>query len=126
MRALTVRQPWASHIASGEKWLEIRSRATAYRGALLIHAGLHDRHATDGLPRGAIIARVELVDCVRCEDVPEWERAAQADVAPFAPGHFAWRLANVERLPVHVMARGALGLWTVPASAARVSSRLMA
>ena len=39
MRALTVRQPWASLIAAGAKTIETRSWSTGYRGDLLIHAG---------------------------------------------------------------------------------------
>ena len=39
MKALTVRQPWASLIAMGVKRLETRSWSTTYRGPLMIHAG---------------------------------------------------------------------------------------
>jgi len=39
VRALTVRQPWASLIACGVKTIETRSWSTKYRGPLLIHAG---------------------------------------------------------------------------------------
>lgn len=41
MRALTIRQPWASLIAAGVKTIETRSWATSYRGSMLIHAGKH-------------------------------------------------------------------------------------
>ena len=39
MRALTIRQPWASLIAAGVKTIETRSWSTKYRGPLAIHAG---------------------------------------------------------------------------------------
>jgi len=39
MKALTISQPYASLIASGEKWVENRSWPTGYRGPLAIHAG---------------------------------------------------------------------------------------
>lgn len=39
MKALTVRQPWASLIALGVKRIETRTRQTKYRGPLAIHAG---------------------------------------------------------------------------------------
>lgn len=39
MKALTVRQPWASLIAAGVKTIETRSWSTKYRGPLAIHAG---------------------------------------------------------------------------------------
>lgn len=41
MKALTVRQPWASLIAAGVKTIETRSWSTEYRGPLAIHAGKH-------------------------------------------------------------------------------------
>jgi hypothetical protein len=39
MRALTIRQPWASLVACGAKTIATRSWKTSYRGDLLIHAG---------------------------------------------------------------------------------------
>lgn len=39
LRVLTVRQPWASLIALGHKRIEVRSRATNFRGWVAIHAG---------------------------------------------------------------------------------------
>lgn len=41
MKALTIRQPWASLIAHGVKTIETRSWSTEYRGPLAIHAGKH-------------------------------------------------------------------------------------
>ena len=41
MKALTVRQPWASLIAVGAKRVETRSWPTAYRGPRAIHVGMH-------------------------------------------------------------------------------------
>lgn len=40
MKALTIRQPWASLIATGVKTIETRSWSTKYRGLLLVHAGM--------------------------------------------------------------------------------------
>jgi hypothetical protein len=66
MRALTIRQPWASLIICGEKDVENRTRTTRYRGVLAIHAGHRfDQDLqpwqrsivaqVDAFPRGAII-----------------------------------------------------------------------
>lgn len=41
MKAITVRQPWASLITAGVKTIETRPRRTGYRGRIAIHAGLH-------------------------------------------------------------------------------------
>ena len=39
MKALTIKQPWATLIMQGDKRFEFRSWQTKYRGELLIHAG---------------------------------------------------------------------------------------
>lgn len=39
MKALTIKQPWASLIVDGYKCYEFRSWKTNYRGKILIHAG---------------------------------------------------------------------------------------
>lgn len=49
MKAITVRQPWASLVAAGVKTIETRSWATKYRGPLAIHAG---KATPDGLWEG--------------------------------------------------------------------------
>ena len=67
MKALTIRQPWASLIVDGEKRVENRTWPTKYRGPLLIHAGKSrlevDRDQARRLPFSAIIGQVEVVDC---------------------------------------------------------------
>lgn len=42
MKALTIWQPWASLIATGEKVYETRSWPTKYRGPIAIHAAMKD------------------------------------------------------------------------------------
>ena len=39
MKALTIKQPFATLIAKGDKHYEFRSWKTNYRGEILIHAG---------------------------------------------------------------------------------------
>lgn len=87
--ALSIRQPWAWLIVQGLKPVENRSRRSRYRGPLLIHAGrtleLDDVdwiNATligqghDGLPRlsslprGGVVGRVDMVDCVTSHSSP--------------------------------------------------------
>lgn len=119
MKALTIKQPWASLIAAGVKDVENRTWDTRYRGPLLIHAGKgvetiptgvvelfsYDARAVleRDLPRGGIIARAQLVDVVT-DSPSEWA----------GWGQFHWVLAEVE--PVEFEAcRGMLGLWDHPA-----------
>ena len=65
MKARTVKEPWASLIASGTKDVENRSWRTHYKRQLLIHAGLGvDRddlrvwrdELPELLPRGRVVA----------------------------------------------------------------------
>lgn len=79
MKALTIWQPWASLIATGEKIYETRSWPTKYRGPIAIHAamkdpakvpitpgldqyGRNDKSSWIFLPTGCIIATAELVN----------------------------------------------------------------
>ena len=77
--ALSVKQPWASWIATGDKTIETRTWSTDYRGPLLIVAsqgvdGRLERRALDSndaallerirtAPRGMALCVVNLLDC---------------------------------------------------------------
>ncbi|WP_416367281.1 ASCH domain-containing protein [Paenibacillus sanfengchensis] len=80
MRCITIRQPWATLIAIGEKRLETRGWKTNYRGELAIHAGKRvDRaaclaepvrsllaasgYSAANLPTGAVVAVGRLAGC---------------------------------------------------------------
>ena len=77
MKALTVRQPWASLIALGVKRIETRSWRTSYRGPLAIHAGLHRPKVGWDHPYGAISYSVKGEDHnQRC-----WQPPGQGGVA---------------------------------------------
>ena len=88
MKALTIKQPWASLIAHGLKSIENRTWKTNYRGRILIHAAstpvkegwdaLNEMQlakvyaykdkiygGSEELPYGAILGSVEIVDCVK-------------------------------------------------------------
>lgn len=134
MRALTVRQPFASLIAYGNKTLEIRSRRTNHRGQLLICAGANEYNGNlidpdvpgrvvscsrylqesremspnvEMFPLGVAVAIVELVDCR--EMTPDDARRACVE---YRPGLFAWEFENavlIEPFPV----TGNVGLFTV-------------
>src|SRR3954453_1170134 len=95
VKALTVKQPWATLILAGGKDVENRSRRTHYRGPLAIHvsqsmSSLTDsknqealRHVSPELMhlallatsktynhRGYFLGTVDLVDCVRDSTSP--------------------------------------------------------
>jgi activating signal cointegrator 1 len=126
MKALTVWQPWASLIASGEKQYETRGWETKYRGPLAIHAGLGDmtkelyecnsfyRDALRGssapaLPSGAVLCIVNLVECLPVDSLS----LSQKELAfgDYSSGRFAWKLEVVERFEKPIPASGKHGLW---------------
>ena len=118
MKALSIRQPWAWCILHG-KPVENRDWWTRYRGPLLIHAakGMTRPEYEDccdfaarlgltvptmaELPRGGIVGRVRLVDCVARHPSPWFE------------GLYGFVLTDVELLPFTPL-KGALGLFDVP------------
>lgn len=76
MKVITVKQPFATLIAEGLKEYEFRTWRTKYRGDILIHAGKGiDKKAMKRYeylhleyPRGCIIARATITDCVYVDD----------------------------------------------------------
>lgn len=138
MKAITIKQPWATLIALGEKRFETRGWQTKYRGELAIHAGKQvDRDAClepeikaalvrngilsiSMLPTGSVIGTVTLKDCI--QSVETWtagyilengERvySPEYDFGDFTPGRYAWELGDVRQLLEPVPAKGQLSLW---------------
>lgn len=112
MRALTICQPYAELIARGDKPIENRTWATAYRGPLAIHAGKSrewldddDERLYPGMVFGAVIAIAELADCVRVESLPRHLQHHE-----HANGPWCFILSNVRRIEP-VPFRGAQGFW---------------
>lgn len=131
IRALTIRQPWAACIATGEKTVENRTWQTKHRGPLAIHsaAAFDDvaahplSHTPDGaavmdayyraptemIARASVLALVDLDDCHPYEPgccVSPW--AEKAD------GIWHWTLGEVRALSNPVPCRGQLSLWRPP------------
>jgi hypothetical protein len=148
MKAITLWQPWASLIACGAKKYETRSWATRYRGPIAIHAAKRDpvnlpyhiqveinpillEHYSlwKDLPRGAVVATAELVQCWEIKIINDnghpFATAVDHDGAhfltitrdgeqlfgDFTPGRYAWELANVQMLAEPIPVKGKQGLW---------------
>ncbi|WP_379142413.1 ASCH domain-containing protein [Paenibacillus sp. sgz500992] len=134
MRCLTIRQPWATLVALGEKSFETRSWRTAYRGEIAIHAGLKidkavclrepfrsvlARHGltADNLPAGAIVATGSLINCyeVTAGMAEEgWPYGSEYIFGDYREGRFAWELTGVTPLEDNIPAKGRLGFWEHP------------
>lgn len=104
MKALSVRQPWASLIAEGKKTIELRRWKTSYRGPLLICASTHKQGTG---PKGVAVAVVDLVDI---------RPATRADNAfaccQPADGEYAWILENAHSI-IRFPVKGKLSLFSV-------------
>lgn len=103
MKALSVQQPWANLIASGEKTIETRKWKTEYRGDLLIVSS-RKPHIE---PAGQALAVVRLTDCHPMQVSEEWMACCSC-----YHGAFAWTLSNLRKIqPFQV--KGRLGLYDV-------------
>jgi hypothetical protein len=161
--AISLWQPWASVLfVPSLKPIETRHWSTNYRGPLLIHAAKKSNgelvrfwnerrndkrfawdlaasglHGFAGLPLGAIIGRVDLVDCVETattnplgmgeplrveQNRLRFEKFCVPNMWPivemwgdFSPGRFGWCFANARRLTRPIPYRGAQGFFNVEA-----------
>lgn len=134
MRCLTIRQPWATLVALGEKEFETRSWSTGYRGELAIHAGqkidkaicrqepfksvlLKHGYTDNNLPAGVIIAVGQLKECYEVtghSDGAGWLSGNEQEFGDYTEGRFAWRLEKMIPLKHPIPAKGRLGFWEYP------------
>ena len=125
MRVLSIREPFASLIASGDKKIETRSFKTNYRGELFIHASGKkiDKSIVDNtfinnmikdrkMQFGKIICRVKLVDCVYLdrEFINSIKDTKEYQLGLYKEGRYAWILDNVELIEP-IIAKGRLNIW---------------
>lgn len=143
MKAITVRQPWASLIAIGAKKIETRGWSLGYRGPIAIHAGKNFTPAARGffysqpfnkvlkdagfvtahdLPLGAIVAVATLTDVISTTDVrmdrllcpSDGTYSPESEFGDFSDGRFAWVLDDVQRVRPEILCNGRQGLWHAP------------
>ena len=122
MKALTIKEPWASLIINKYKMYEFRSWKTKYRGKILIHAGLNvEKNMLEkfklynlDIKPGAIIGEAELVDCILVDKNFD-ENLKKIDSVVYGnSGHvetYAWKLINVRKYKKPIYEKGKLGLW---------------
>lgn len=122
MKALTIKEPWATLIIDGYKEYEFRSWKTNYRGKILIHAGKSlEKNQEKKFKEynlkyscGEIIGEADLVDCIRVtEEFDEYLKGINPIVYGNS-GHvenYAWKLENIKKYDKKIPAKGHLGLW---------------
>lgn len=99
MKAISLKQPWASYVAIGRKTIETRTWPTKYRGKLLIVSSKtfekncpFKNFLSLGMPMGMALAVVDLVDCRPLR--PTDERQAMC----YRPDLFAWVLEKIHKI----------------------------
>ena len=108
MKALTIKEPFASLILNKKKLIETRSWKTSYRGELYIHAGmakvtkkvldrpgLKELLGTDEYENyGLIICKCKLVDCIYMDEkyieFIKNNRPDQFVCGRYEVGRYAW------------------------------------
>lgn len=111
MKAICLKQPYASLVIDGIKKLETRTWRTKHRGLLGICSSMKpDREAEErlgckGQPLGVFLGTINLKACRR------FEPADAADACfPWSPGRFAWEIDEPTRQP-HKKVKGQLGIF---------------
>lgn len=117
MKALTIKQPYATLIAEGIKEYEFRTWKTNYRGEFLVHAGkgkniqyMEKFKALDlEYPSGCIIAIASLENCI---EVTNEFRNILKKKNPILYSHiindknwkgYAFKLTNVKKLRIFLL-----------------------
>lgn len=122
MKALTIKEPWATLIIEGYKAYEFRSWKTNYRGKILIHAGmsLEKENAEKfkdynlNYSKGAIIGEAEITDCIFVTKEINEKLKELNPLVYGKSGHverYAWKLENIKKYEEPIFVKGQLGLW---------------
>lgn len=126
MRMLSIKEPFATLIASGEKTIETRSWKTNYRGEIYIHASMSKPKYNEKSAQfkeiadkyeyheGYVLCKCNLIDCqLMTPEYIEKIKKTQPNnylLGYFAPGRYAWVLDNVTKIKPFP-AKGKLGIW---------------
>lgn len=122
MKALTIKEPWATLIIDGYKKYEFRSWKTNYRGKVLIHAGMSEekdmlkkfKDYNLNCSKGMIIGEALLTDCILVTKEFEEELLKIDKTIYGRESHemkYAWKLENVIKYDKPIPIKGKLGLW---------------
>lgn len=122
MKALNIKEPWASLIVNGYKEYEFRGWKTKYREKILIHAGMSlerdmakrfdDYNLDYGF--GEIIDEAELTDCILITEEFMDNLKKKDPLVYGVTGHkmtYAWKLESVKKFNKRYFVKGKLSLW---------------
>lgn len=128
MKALSIKEPFASLVSLGIKRIETRSWKTNYRGEIYIHASLTKNKLEKErkekilklLPKdykfkeGFIICKAYLKDCVLMDEKFLYDikkNETEYLCGGYENGRYAWILSDVSILKNKIPAKGKLGIW---------------
>ena len=103
MKALSIKEPWASLISNGHKTIETRTWKTAYRGKLLLCASRKPKSTISGM--AFAIADLADIQLMKKED----EGKACCEIYNRAYSWFLENVTPIKPFPV----KGQLGLFDV-------------
>ena len=116
IKALSIREPYASLIHSGRKTIETRTWKTDYRGLLLLCASKKPDWIEDipgWISHRSLIAGQAFATCRLVDVRPMTRDDQEMACCPLYPRANAWILANVEPLKPRFPIKGQLGLFEV-------------
>ena len=119
MKALTIKEPWASLIINGYKKYEFRSWKTNYRGKVLIHAGniekemlLRFKDYDLNCLKGVIIGEANITDCIKVDEEFNQELLNIDPIVYGKNNHvstYAFKLENIKKYIYPFSYSGKLG-----------------
>jgi predicted transcriptional regulator len=116
MKAITIREPYATLIAKGLKKYEFRSWNTHYRGDIYIHAAKAMYKTTKDYDLkyrpGEIVAIVEIVDVIKLTpEIGKKIHDENPQVYRLNTDGYAWVLANAREIDNPKKINGKLSFW---------------
>ena len=104
MKALSIKDPWASLIVSGKKTIELRTWHTNYRDLIFIHRSGKN---------GGIVGNAEIVDIMEFGSLNHFRSLRDKHHAPdefYREKLYGWILENARQIEL-IPCKGKLGLW---------------
>ncbi|MDD2409299.1 MAG: ASCH domain-containing protein [Bacilli bacterium] len=121
MKAISIKQPWASLIINGYKEYEFRTWKTKYRGKILIHASQtidkdiisKFKHLNIKYPTGCIIGEVNIIDCLKVDSKLDNKLKKENNLIYEENyiDYYAFKLNNIIKYNKPIKAKGQLGIW---------------
>lgn len=103
MKAISIKEPWASMLYNGKKTIETRTWKTNYRGELLLCASRYPKSEISGYA---------FATCI----LSDIHKMTEVDVASACctvyPNAYAWMLDNIQRIELFPV-KGKLSLFEV-------------